>query len=219
MQTEVDPLERAEALLRNVAEPAFWEAWLARALIALIVLITALLVLRVVGRLISALQASRNLPDAAVLPIRRVVRWGVGLVAVLAALQLMGVPMSTVWAAISAVLALIAVGFVAVWSVLSNVACSFLLMVFKPFRIGDTVEVVESAAGPNVGGRVVDVTLMYVVLREEAGVDGHAALVQVPNNLFFQKMVRRRAGRRAIPLEAHVEKHGLAGREQAPPGA
>ena len=92
---------------------------------------------------------------------------------------------------------LIAIGFVAVWSVLSNIACSLMLVIFKPFRIGDTIEIVETAAGPNVAGRVTDLTLMYVVLREEQA-DGTVQMVQVPNNLFFQKLVRRRAGRRSV---------------------
>ena len=130
-------------------------------------------------------------------------------------LQFMGLSMDYIWASMVGILALVGAGFIAVWSVLSHMACSFLLMIFKPFRIGDHVELVESAAGPNTGGRVTDVTLMYVVIREET--DEGPAFVQIPNNLFFQKVIRRRAGRRAVSIEDHVEKHGLTGREQAPP--
>jgi small-conductance mechanosensitive channel len=91
-----------------------------------------------------------------------------------------------------------------------------MLLVFKPFRIGDQIELVDSAAGPNVQGRVTDLTLMYVVLREELD-DGTVQMVQIPNNLFFQKTIRRKGGRRSIELDDYVDKHGLAGREQSPP--
>lgn len=59
---------------------------------------------------------------------------------------------------------------------------------------------------------------MYVILRED-GDEGSPAFIQVPNNLFFQKVIRRRTGRRTVTIEQHVEKHGLIGREQPPPEA
>jgi small-conductance mechanosensitive channel len=211
------PTEQVLTWFDRLTSAETLELWGQRLAVIVIVLIVTLVVLKVGRRLIVTLQQARDLPDAVVLPIRRVLTWAVLVTAALVALQLMGVAVSTVWTALSAVLALIAVGFVAVWSVLSNVACSFLLLVFKPFRIGDTVEIVDSAAGPNVTGRVTDVTLMYTVLREEAADGGEASFAQVPNNVFFQKTIRRRAGRRSIPLEAHVDKHGLVGREQTPP--
>ncbi len=192
------------------------ETWIERLLLIAVVVILVLLLLHVVKRVLNGLQVTQSLPEAALLPVRRLLRLLVIGTAVLLTLQLFGVPMSAIWAGISAVVALIAIGFVAVWSVLSNIACSILLLLVKPFRIGDYVELVETAAGPNVNGRVTDLTLMYVVLREELD-DGSAQMVQIPNNLFFQKMIRRRSGRRAINLEDHVDKHGLQGRDQTPP--
>lgn len=210
------PLDQARDLLTAALDPEWWDIWIQRAVLVFVILVLTAIILRIGRRLILSLQQSRNLPDAVVLPIRRTLRGLVLLVALLIALQFMGVPMTTIWATASGILALIAVGFIAVWSVLCNVACSLLLVIFKPFRIGDYVEMVDNAAGPNVGGRVTDVTPMYVVLREEAE-DGAVSFAQIPNNLFFQKTIRRRAGKRSIPLEAHIDKHGLIGREQPPP--
>ena len=65
-------------------------------------------------------------------------------------------------------------------------------MIFSlgPFRLGDTVEVVESADKPGVKGRVVAINLFYTTLQDVT--EGAAgALIQVPNSLFFQKAVRR----------------------------
>ena len=212
-----DPLEQAQEVFQSVFDAQIWGVLGLRILMIAIVVAATMLVLSAGRRLIINLQKARNIPDSIVLPIRRTLRWTILLIAFVLALQLAGFSMSTIWAAIGGVVALLGVAFIAVWSVLSNIACSLMLMIFKPFRIGDVVEIVDNAAGPNVGGRVADVTLMYVVLREETE-DG-PAFIQIPNNLFFQKTIRRRAGRRAVPIEQHVEKHGLTGREQPPPAS
>jgi small-conductance mechanosensitive channel len=215
-QVPNDPSRRFGRLIDFFSEPDRWWLWSERAIVILVAAIVTLVVLRVVRRLLGELQEKRAVPEAAMRPIVRFVRIAILALATLATLQILGVPMSTVWAGLTTILALIAIGFIAVWSVLSNVACSLLLLIFKPFRIGDTIEVVDSAAGPNIVGRVIDVTLMYVVLREELE-SGQIVQTRVPNNLFFQKSLRVRGGRHAIPIEAHVDKHGLAGREKEPP--
>jgi small-conductance mechanosensitive channel len=63
----------------------------------------------------------------------------------------------------------------------SNVTASFFISLWRPFRLGQTVEILPE----NLKGRVIDRNLMFTVLRDE---DGN--LLQVPNNLFFQKMFR-----------------------------
>lgn len=196
-----------DALGRFDAE--WWALLGARLLLVAAVLIATAALLAVLKRLLQELQESRNLPEAVMLPVRRAVRWTILILAFVLALQLAGFSVTTLWATLSAVLALIAVGFIAVWSVLSNVACSLMLMIFKPFRIGDHIEICEKPEGPNIGGRVADVTLMYVVLQESGA---GAATVQVPNNLFFQKMIRRRAAAHSVAIGDHVQRHGLAGR-------
>lgn len=209
------PVEKAKESFKGLFDGTQWAIWGQRALLVAIVLVVALIVMRIGRRILMNIQESRRLPDSVMLPIRRLLRGLVLLAGLLLALQFMGLSMAHIWTTLAGVLALIGVGFIAVWSVLSNIACSFMLMMFKPFRIGDHVELVENAAGPNTGGRVSDVTLMYVVLREET--EEGPAFIQIPNNLFFQKVIRRRAGKRTVNIEDHVEKHGFTGREQAPP--
>ena len=41
-----------------------------------------------------------------------------------------------------------AVAFFAAWSVLSNLFCALLIMVAQPFRLGDDVEVLDTAENP-----------------------------------------------------------------------
>lgn len=106
-----------------------------------------------------------------------------------------------VWGAVTTVLAMVGVGFIAVWSVLSNAMCTFVLIFSRPFRVGDHVELV----GDKVEGRVVDLTLIYTTLRADDG-----ALVRIPNNLFFQRVVRCREGTARIELEDQLKRQGPA---------
>lgn len=201
-----------EQLARDLADPEFWLGSLQVVVLMLMVFAVTTLVIRLAMRIVNRLQRTRRLPETMMTPIRRFVRWGILLIALLLVLEWFGIQMRTVWASLSAIAALVAIGFVAVWSVLSNIACSVMLLIFKPFRIGDVIEFMDNPGGTNVGGRVKDLTLMYVVLREE-GPDG--ATVQVPNNLFFQKMIRRHETARSVSLEDHIERHGIHGREES----
>ena len=92
--------------------------------------------------------------------------------------------LSSLWTMLGAVAALIAVGFVAVWSVLSNISCTVLILFFRPFEIGDELEFTDPSG---LRGKVVNLNFAYTTLRDDEG-----RLVQVPNNLFFQRIVKRR---------------------------
>jgi small-conductance mechanosensitive channel len=96
--------------------------------------------------------------------------------------------LSNLWTMIGGVAALIAVGFVAVWSVLSNLSCTVLILFFRPFEVGDEIEFTDPAG---LTGKVVNLNFAYTTLR---GDDGR--LVQIPNNLFFQRIVKRRPAQR-----------------------
>ena len=211
-----DTIDKAKQMVGPATKASWWEDRLETLLILLVVIVATLFVLRVGRRLLLSLQRSRNIPDAAMLPIRKALRWLVIVLAALVTMQLLGVPMSVIWASASTIAALVAIGFVAVWSMLSNITASFLLLIFKPFRIGDYVEFADTSGEGLIGGRVVDITLMYVTLREDDG-ENEPAFVQIPNNMLFQKPIRRRSGKRVVPLDEHYEKHGATGREQEPP--
>jgi small-conductance mechanosensitive channel len=101
-----------------------------------------------------------------------------------------GVSGTVLWTAFTGFAAVAAVAFFAAWSVLSNIFCTLLIFTTRPFRLHDHVELLESGDKPGLKGQVVDINLIYTTLREEA--DGQ--VLQVPNNLFFQRVVRRFRG-------------------------
>jgi small-conductance mechanosensitive channel len=96
-------------------------------------------------------------------------------------LEYWGVSVTGVWTFLASVGTLVGVGFLATWTMISNATANLLITIWRPFRLGQDVEILPE----NLKGRVIDRTLMFTALREQNG-----TILQVPNNLFFQKMFR-----------------------------
>ncbi len=128
--------------------------------------------------------------------LRLFLRWFfVGLILLLV-MQQLGV-LQNVWSALIAVMAMVAVGFIAVWSILSNILATLLILIYKPFRIGDSIEIPSES----LAGEVEDLNLMYTTLKDEEGYR-----IQIPNNLFFQKALRRKPGDGDVGLYEQLSK-------------
>lgn len=102
-----------------------------------------------------------------------------------------GVSSMVLWGAITGFTTVAAVAFFAAWSVLSNLFCSILIYTTRPFRLHDHIEILENGDKPGLGGEVLDIHLIHTTLRENLP-DREPSLLQVPNSLFFQRMVRVR---------------------------
>lgn len=135
-----------------------------------------------------------KLADPIVLFSRRVLRWCAVVLAVVLLLQAFGL-LHNVWAMISAVLAMVAIGFVAVWSVLSNALCSLILMIARPFRVGDEIELPPDG----MKGKVVNFNMLFTTLKADGG-----AFLQIPNNAFFQRVIYRRPSAKQINLDEQL---------------
>src|SRR6516162_3255927 len=154
---------------------------LATVALILFALIAILALNRLMRGWLRSLEARVHLSYETVLTLTRVVSGGLWLVTALLVLNLWGVSVSGMWTLLASAIAVIGVGFLAVWTMVSNVTASFFISLWRPFRLGQTVEILPEA----LKGRVIDRNLMFTMLRDE---DGN--LLQVPNNLFFQKMFR-----------------------------
>ena len=149
------------------------------------------------GRILQFAQWA-GLPRLAFAPVRLILRYAILLVALALILSLWGFRIGTILALIGSVLGLVAIGFVAVWSVLSNFLCTFVLVVFKPFSVGDELEL----PADNVKGRVSDLSLIFTTL-EVSGTES----VVIPNNTFFQKVFKRRLGTNTTGLGDQLRHH------------
>ena len=123
----------------------------------------------------------RYLPYESLLTVTRVITGGLWLIAFLVVLNLWGINISGLWTLLISMAAVLGVSFLAVWTIVSNMTASFFITVWRPFHLGQTVEILPE----NLKGRVIDRNLMFTVLRDERGF-----VLQVPNNIFFQKMFR-----------------------------
>jgi small-conductance mechanosensitive channel len=132
-------------------------------------------------------------------PIKGLVRWLIISASVLMILEVLGVSAAVLWTAFSGFAAVGAVAFFAAWSVLSNFFCALLIMTVRPYRLGDTIEVLEALDKTGVKGRVIDINMLYTTLEEHHSAEGGHRLVQIPNIFVFQKGLRRWA---ALPQPA-----------------
>jgi len=116
---------------------------------------------------------------------RGATRWGIMGGLMLVVLLGFGIDLKGLWSTVAAALSLVAIGFVAMWSILSHMLAAILIIIFRPFELGDRVEIVGD---DSVVGEVSGLNAVYTTLSSE---DGGTLLV--PNNLFFQKTLKRHA--------------------------
>ncbi|MDH1264005.1 MULTISPECIES: mechanosensitive ion channel family protein [unclassified Pseudomonas] len=168
-----------------------WSQPLMRTGQVVLILFLAWLAQRILTRGITRLgNRYPQLPPELLMPLRGLVRWLILGSAFLMVLERLGVSAQVLWTALTGFVAVAAIAFFAIWSVLSNLFCALLIFALGPFRIGDCVEVIESADKPGVRGRVLAINLFYTTLEDLSG-DAPGTWVQIPNSLFFQKAVRR----------------------------
>jgi len=162
----------------------------------LLIVAGAWILQRLVRSLISRLSARAIFPAELAVGFKRTASALITLTATLLALDQVGVSATVLWTAFTGFVAVAAIAFFAGWSVLSNVFCMLLIVTTRPFRLYDEIEVLEGGDKPGLRGQVIDLNLVYTTLRETASKDGTPSVLQVPNSLFFQRVVRRWGPRR-----------------------
>ncbi len=164
---------------------------------AVILAVAMLLFFGLRGRILQFAQWA-GLPRLALAPVRLTLRYSILIIAGLMVLGLWGFELGTIVALLGTILGLVAIGFVAVWSVLSNFLCTFVLVIFKPFSVGDEIEL----PADNVKGRVADLSLIFTTLQ----VSDEESVI-IPNNTFFQRVFKRRLGSQTIGLGEQLRNH------------
>jgi len=148
------------------------------------------------GRILKFAQWAK-LPRLALTPVRIAVRYAILIGAIILILGRWGFQIDGLVAVIGTILGLVAIGFVAMWSVLSNFLCTLVLVILKPFYVGDEIELPAA----NVRGKVVDLSVVFTTLESAPG-----ETVLVPNNMFFQVIFKRRHGQSTSDLESQLHK-------------
>lgn len=179
------------------------------------ILVMAWLFKKLTHHLIERLARYYRLRDEITLAVKRICNFILASITILFVLDRLGVSGTVLWTVFTGFTAVAAVAFFAAWSVLSNVCCAVLIVMTRPFSLYDYIEILENGEKPGLKGQVVDINLIYTTLRERHthGVD---TVLQVPNNLFFQKPVRRWRNS-SKPDISHNQLNVGNGRDQAPP--
>ena len=178
--------------------PAWVQDWLGTIVPigqVLLILLAAWLLQRMVRALVRRLVLRRGLPPEMASVLRRVSATLLTVATLLLVLDRLGVSGTVLWTAFTSFAAVGAVAFFAAWSVLSNIFCTVLIFTTRPFRLQDHIELLENGDKPGLKGRVVDLNLIYTTLQEVDPENGDGgSVLQVPNSLFFQRVVRRWRG-------------------------
>ena len=143
--------------------------------------VAMLVVNRVLRRWLAYLRSRLHQSDETNLIISRIVTAVLWALTALVTINTWGVSLGGVWAVLVSAITVIGVAFLATWAMISNITASFFLVLWRPFRFGQTVEILPE----NLKGRVTKSNLMFTTLREDDGNE-----LQIPNNLFFQRMFR-----------------------------
>lgn len=189
-----------------------WQNVLPTVLIFLVGVIVVVFIQRALGRALA--RASRHTPMSVETGtvIQRLVVGTLWLMLILLTLHHLGVNVDGLWTLLLSVLTVIGVGLLAVWTMVSNITANFFILIWKPYELGDRVELIPDG----IKGRAVDRSMMFTVLREEDG-----GTLMVPNNLFFQRIVRlepNKAHQTALESWEHerAQKSGAKAGEPAP---
>lgn len=190
-----------------------WSGELLTAAQVLAILLAAWLLRGMLRRLIRQLASHYDLPKEISVIAKRIVGFLVGFGALLLVLERFGVSGSVLWTAFTGFAAVSAIAFFAAWSVLTNIFCALLLLITRPFRLMDHIELLENSDRPGLRGQVVDMNLIYVTLKERHE-EGGDSVLRIPNSLFFQRSTRRWHGE---PVALDYPANGKEDRTQPPP--
>ena len=153
----------------------------------------AIVTRKIALRLLKRLQETYRISAQVITVSGKVVSTLIAISAFFFVLDRLGVSGAALWTAFTGFAAVAAVAFFAAWSVLSNIFCAFLIITMRPFRLYDYVEVLENGDKPGLKGQVTDINFIFSTLRER-NEDGAETVLQIPNSLFFQRILRRWQG-------------------------
>jgi small-conductance mechanosensitive channel len=129
-----------------------------------LILVAAWLLQNLLGRLLTRAGRHYQIPLELQMPIHGLMRWTICRHPAAGAGAL-GVSATVLWTGFTGFATVGAVAFFAAWSVLSNLFCAFLIFTVGPFRLGDTIELLDTAEKPGAKG-VVDINLLYTTLED-----------------------------------------------------
>jgi small-conductance mechanosensitive channel len=150
-------------------------------LIALVILMAYLLSVGFVNRFISQLGRSRSINAYRIKYVIKALNIALSAVYMILLFMLLGIEYAQLTLFLSSVFAVIGIALFAQWSILSNVTASLIIFFSFPYRVGDSVKVIDK--DDDVSGVIEEITLFHVLIRKNKD------LITYPNTLIMQKAV------------------------------
>ena len=126
----------------DFGNPADWEKlashYLPAVVTVIVIFIIAIILAGVLSRLTTSALKRARLEETLAIFIGRMMRWGILLLALVVCMSKFGVDTTSIAALIAGIGFAIAMGF---RGTLGNLAAGFMLMVFRPFKVGDAVKI------------------------------------------------------------------------------
>ena len=100
--------------------------------------------------------------------------------AILTIVSIWGIKTEQLFLFVTSVLTVIGVAFFAQWSILSNITAGIIVFFSSPFRIGDTIKILDKDYP--IEAKIIDIKSFYTLLKTTEGEQ-----ISLPNNLLLQK--------------------------------
>ncbi|MFP4005964.1 MAG: mechanosensitive ion channel domain-containing protein [Candidatus Hadarchaeia archaeon] len=148
---------------------------------AIIVAVGSLAVERTISHKVTGFGRNKKLPASHVHAVKLVTRWIIVIVDILILAALFGLAIGRLWMVISAIAAMVIIGFIAVWSILGNILAALVIMIWRPFQIGEDIEILPD----KIAGRAKETNLFFTKIKSEEG-----DIISVPNTQIMQKFIK-----------------------------
>lgn len=100
--------------------------------------------------------------------------------AILTIVSIWGIKTEQLFLFVTSILTVIGVAFFAQWSILSNITAGIIVFFSSPFRIGDTIKILDKDYP--IEAKIIDIKSFYTLLKTTEGEQ-----ISLPNNLLLQK--------------------------------
>lgn len=155
--------------------------FLLRTVVPVVVVVAVVLLLEhSLERGIKKFGVRRRLTRGDVQLIRLSVRWVSYVALVVVAAAIFGVGVDNLWATLTGIIAMVLIGFFAVWSLLSNLTAALVILIWRPYVIGDELTIIPEG----LVGEFREITLFHSRLMTK-----DRKQIQIPNNVLLSKAV------------------------------
>ncbi len=136
-------------------------------------------VMKIIDQTVETFHIKLKIPRASVIAIRKIIKWLSLLIIIFVILHVLNILKNIIAITMLVIGTLIFLAF-AGWSIMGNITAGLVIMIWKPFQIGDRIEIIPE----NITGTVQDITLMFTKIKTDNGE------IYIPNTLVIQKIIK-----------------------------